>query len=35
MIAGAYKREKPNGITGRDKNDLYCDCLKGSSVNSI
>ena len=33
MIAGSYKSDKPNNITGIDKIHLKCDCIQGSIVN--
>ena len=35
LIAGSYKSDKPNNITGIDKIHLKCDCIQGSIVNSI
>ena len=33
MIAGSFKGDKPNNITGIDKIHLKCDCIDGSIVN--
>ena len=33
LIAGSYKSDKPNNITGIDKIHLKCDCIQGSIVN--
>ena len=35
LIAGSYKSDKPNNITGIDKIHLKCDCIQGSIVNGI
>ena len=35
LIAGSYKSERPNNITGVDKVHLKCDCFAGSIVNGI
>ena len=35
LIAGSYKSDKPNTITGIDKIHLKCDCIQGSIVNGI
>ena len=35
LIAGSYKSDKPNNITGIDKFHLKCDCIDGSIVNGI
>ena len=35
LISGSYKTDKPNNITGIDKNHLKCDCIQGSLVNGI
>ena len=35
LIAGSYKSDKPNNITGIDKVHLKCDCIQGSIVNGI
>ena len=35
LIAGSYKSNKPNNITGIDKIHLKCDCIQGSIVNGI
>ena len=35
IIAGSYKSDKPNNITGIDKIHLKCDCIQGSIVNGI
>ena len=34
LVAGTYKSDKPNNITGIDKVLLKCDCFNGSTVNS-
>ena len=33
LIAGSFKSDKPNIITGIDKIHLKCDCIEGSIVN--
>ena len=33
LIAGSYKSDKPNNITGIDKIHLKCDCIQGCIVN--
>ena len=35
LIAGSYKSDRPNIITGIDKIHLKCDCIQGSIVNGI
>ena len=35
LIAGWYKSDRPNNITGNDKIHLKCDCIQGSIVNGI
>ena len=35
LIAGLYKSDKPNNITGIDKIHLKCDCIQGSIVNGV
>ena len=35
LVAGSYKSDKPNNITGIDKIHLKCDCIQGSIVNDI
>ena len=35
IIAGSYKSDKPNNITGIDKVLLKADCIQGSLVNGI
>ena len=35
MIAGSYKSDKPNNITGIDKIPLKRDCINGSIVNGV
>ena len=35
IIAGSYKSDKPNNITGINKVHLKCDCIQGSIVNGI
>ena len=35
LIAGSYKSDRPNNITGIDKIHLKCDCIQGSIVNGI
>ena len=35
LIAGSYKSDKPNNITGIDKVRLKCDCIQGSIVNGV
>ena len=35
LIAGSYKSDRPNNITGIDKIHLKCDCMQGSIVNGI
>ena len=35
IIAGSYKSDKPNNITGIDKIHLKCDCIQGSIVNGV
>ena len=35
MIAGSYKSEKPDNITGIDEIHLKCDCIQGSIVNVV
>ena len=35
MIAGSYKSDRPVNITGVDKVQLKCDCIKGSIVNGL
>ena len=35
LIAGSYKSDKPNNITGIDKIHSKCDCIQGSIVNGI
>ena len=35
LIAGSYKSNKPNNITGIDKIHLKCDCIQGSIVNGV
>ena len=35
LIAGFYKSDRPNNITGIDKVHLKCDCIQGSTVNGI
>ena len=35
LIRGSYKSDKPNNITGTDKNHLKCHCIQGSIVNGI
>ena len=35
IIAGSYKSDKPNNITGIDKVQLKCDCIQGSIVNGV
>ena len=35
LIAGSYKSDRPNIITGIDKIHLNCDCIRGSIVNGI
>ena len=35
LIAGSYKSDKPNNITGIDKIHLKCDCIEGSIVNGV
>ena len=35
MIAGTYKSDKPNNITGIAKILLNCDCINGSIANGI
>ena len=34
-IAGSYKSDKPNKITGIDKIHIKCDCINGSIVNGV
>ena len=35
MIAGTYKSNRPNNVTGIDKVHLKCDCISGSVVNGV
>ena len=35
LIAGSYKSDKPNNITGVDKVHLKCDCVQGNLVNGV
>ena len=35
IIAGSYKSDRPNNITGIEKIHLKCDCIQGSIVNGI
>ena len=35
LIAGSYKSDKPNNITGIDTVHLKCDCIQGSKVNGV
>ena len=35
LIAGSYKSDKPNNITGIDKVHLKCDCIQGSIINGV
>ena len=35
MIAGSYKSEKPNNLTGNDELQLKGDCINGSIINCI
>ena len=35
LIAGSYKGNRPINITGIDKVNLKCDCIRGSIVNGV
>ena len=35
LIAGSYKSDRPNKISGIDKVHLKCDCIQGNIVNGV